>query len=178
MAIRNILDSLGNVVGSLTLPDETTEAQWEAALGPYAIAIPEAPNTSVNILTYKVQSTANVTTSSGTAATVGGMTIVPQAGVYQARFNGGIYTDGASAKGEFGIYINGVLLSETRRDISCNLSLIGGLITISLNAIGVGTVTETEIYLDGTQTIDVRFRSLNGGTIGFSERVFTLMRVR
>jgi hypothetical protein len=37
---KNILDQNGNVIGSLTLPDSTTDAQWAAALAPYANPAP------------------------------------------------------------------------------------------------------------------------------------------
>jgi len=36
MATRDILDYQGNIIGQLTLPDNTTEQQWENALSPYA----------------------------------------------------------------------------------------------------------------------------------------------
>jgi hypothetical protein len=40
MATRNILDYQGNIIGSLTLPDSTSETQWAAALAPYALISP------------------------------------------------------------------------------------------------------------------------------------------
>lgn len=133
---------------------------------------------SSDLNTQITSATGNVSTSSGTASTVSGMTKTPPAGSYLVQFNGSIYTGGASAIGEFGIYKNGVLVTETRRDISCNLQLLGGLITISLNTIGVGTYTAGEIVADGNDIIDVRYRSTNGGTIGFKERVLTLIKVK
>lgn len=178
MATRNILDSLGNVVGSLTLPDTTSEQDWQAALSPYAAVNVAVPINAPLIKTTNITGSGAVTTSSGTASIIGNMSITPDAGTYLAEFNGGIYTGGASATGEFGIYIDGVLIAETRRDISCNLTLLGGLVTVSLNSIGVGTNTATQVTLNGTQAIEVRFRSTNGGIIGFNERVFTLIRVR
>jgi hypothetical protein len=44
---RNILDSEGNIIGEMTLPDETTEEEWQAQLLPYAT--PKA----VPVKTYK-----------------------------------------------------------------------------------------------------------------------------
>lgn len=178
MSTRNILDYLGNTIGQLTLDDSTSESDWTNALNPYSIN----PTTLVNVLsgltTINLNAKDTVTTSSSTAATIGSMTSTPKAGTYTANFSGSIYTAGASAVGEFGIYVDGVLLAESRRDISCNLQLLGGLVTVSLNSIGVGTNTSTEIYLNGNNVIDVRFRSTNGGTIGFKERVFNLVKVR
>lgn len=119
-----------------------------------------------------------VTTSSSSPVTIGGMRLQPTSGTYLAFFSGGIYTDGASAKGEFGLYKNGVLIPNTRRDISCSLSLLGGLVTVSVNAIGVGTNTNSQVELNGTDVIEVKFRSTNGGTIGFIERNLILMKVK
>lgn len=177
MATRNILDSLGNIIGELTLPDETTEPQWTSALAVYSTVNP-VPTAPAILQTYTKNESGAVTTSSATAAVVGTMSIIPVPGTYVANFSGAIYTDGASATGEFGLYVDGVLVAETRRDIKCNLTLLGGLVTVSLNSIGVGTYTGSQITLNGTQSIEVRFRSTNGGTIGFNERVLTLIKVR
>lgn len=177
MATRNILDSFGNVIGQLTLPDETSEGAWTAALAPYTLASYTPPISPV-VATAIISGSGSVTTSSAQASTVGSMTYKPAAGTYLIDFNGGIYTGGASATGEFGLYVDSVLLAETRRDISCNLALLGGLVTISLNAIGVGTFTGSQVDLNGSQTVEVKFKSTNGGTIGFNERVLRLMRVK
>lgn len=178
MSTRNILNNLGNVIGELTLPDETTEDQWTSALAPYALSNVSNPVSMQTIATTTVSASGATTTSSSTPSTIGGMTIIaPVAGKYIANFSGSIYTAGASATGEFGIYIGGTLVSETRRDISCNLTLLGGLVTVSLNSIGVGTYSGTEVTLNGSQNIEVKFKSTNGGTIGFNERVFTILRV-
>lgn len=47
MATRNIMDVNGNVIGQLTLPDDTTDAAWAVALAPYAM--PPASTTSTLI---------------------------------------------------------------------------------------------------------------------------------
>lgn len=177
MATRNILDSNGNIIGQLTLPDSTTEQQWQETLSLYT-QIPQAITDRTLIDSYTVTANDPVTTSSSQEAVIGGMSLIPKPGKYIAIYNGSIYTAGASAVGEFGIYINDILKSETRRDISCNLQLLGGLVTISVNAIGIGTYTGTEIVLDGTQRVEAKFKSTNGGTIGFKERVLTLIKVR
>lgn len=173
---RNILDSNHIIVGQLSLPVGTAEAIWTAKITAYSQLV-------VNIIgdiigTISLNSANQTTTSSATASVIGGMTATPDPGKYVALFSGSIFTGGASAVGEFGVYVDGVLLPETRRDISCNLQLLGGLVTVSLNSIGVGTYTGTQVTLNGTNTIDIRFKSTNGGTIGFKERVFTLIKVR
>lgn len=174
---RNILDGNDHIIGTLTLPNTTTESAWASFLSNFDI--PGLPFSLPNIInTLTANSSSPVTTSSGTPSIIGSMSIKPVAGTYLAFFSGNIKTDGASAKGEFGIYVNNVLLPETRRDISCALTLLGGLVTVSLNTIGVGTYTGTQIDLDGTQTLSAQFKSNNNGTIGFNERTLMLLRIK
>lgn len=172
---RNILDPLSNIVGTLTLPDGTAESEWTRLLGQYSS--PPATIIPSILGTTTVSATSTATTSSGTTSIIPGMTLMTASGKYIALFNGNIYTSGASSKGEFAIYVDGVIVTETKRAISCNLTLLGGLVTVSLNEIGVGTYTGTELNLTDNQVVTVQFRSTNGGTIGFAERVFTLMKV-
>lgn len=141
------------------------------------IASHTATTPVVSLINTLVDSAEDTVTTSSITPSVLSSIGTPQAGSYVINFSGNIYTAGASAKGQFGIYVDGVILPETRRDISCALTLLGGLVTVSVNAIGVGTQTSAEIEVDGTQTIDVRFNSTNGGTIGFKERVLTLVQV-
>ena len=177
MATRNILDYLGNVIGTLTLPDETSEDQWTQQLAPYAVQTPVVQK-SPAIQTIKKSATDSVTTSVSQPATVSGMEHTPEAGAYIVDFNGAISTGGASAAGKFGIYVDDVLVAETLRPISCNLQPLGGLVTVSLNNIGLGTKTGSEVTVNGNQKIDVKFFSTNGGVIGFGERVLSLIKVR
>lgn len=173
---RNILNQSAQVIGQLSFPVGTPEGTWTSCLAHYSTAAINLIKEILSLKTYAASG--NVTTSSSQASTIGGMTAKPEAGTYLAQFSGGIFTAGASAVGEFGIYVDDVLLTETKRPISCNLSLLGGLVTVSLNAIGVGTQTSTEVTLNGNQTIDVKFKSTNGGTIGFAERTFQLIKVK
>lgn len=177
MSTRNILDSLGNTIGQLTLPDEATEGQWTAALTPYTVVTPVVTAAAL-IKTIKKSGVDTVTTSVSQPSTISGMLDKPEAGAYLIDFSGAISTGGASAAGKFGIYVDDVLVAETLRPVSCNLQLLGGLVTVSLNNIGLGTKTGTEVVVNGNQVIDVKFFSTNGGVIGFGERVMTMMKVR
>lgn len=173
---RAVRDSGNSIIGYLTLPIGTAEAVWTAKIAQYQQVVVNLVEDILDTLLFNASS--STTTSSATPSTIGGMTATPETGKYVLQFSGSIFTGGASAVGEFGIYVDGVLVAETRRDISCNLQLLGGLVTVSLNSIGVGTNTGTVLNLNGTNVVDVRFKSTNGGTIGFKERVFTLLRVR
>lgn len=174
---RNILDGSSAIIGTLTLPTTTSEPEWALKLALYTVS-----GLSINVEdileTLLSNATSAVTTSSSTASVIGGMTSTPVAGTYLAFFSGNVKTDGASAKGEFGIYVDGVQLTETRRDVSCALTLLGGLVSVSLNTIGVGTYTGTKVQLNGNNTLDVRYKSNNGGTIGFNERSLMLIKVK
>ena len=48
MAIRNIVDYLGNVVGELELPDDTSEEVWTEKLAPYALTPESAQEKYLN----------------------------------------------------------------------------------------------------------------------------------
>jgi hypothetical protein len=174
--IENILDGQGNIIGTLSFPDGTDQGTINAALALYTVASPVIPRTPL-LNTITISQTGQVTTSAASPQTLQGMSCTPAAGTYIVQFSGSVNTNGSSASGTFGVYVNGILIPETNRPISCNLSLLGGLVSISLNAIGVGTYSGTQIVLDGNSVLDVRFSSTNGGTIGFNERVLTLLKV-
>lgn len=173
---KNVLDHHGSIIGTLSLPSTTSEQYWSLILTYYA-AVAAGSTTPDSLNTTFLSATGSVTTSSASAVTVSGMTVKPSSGSYLAFFNGSVSTNGASAAGQFGLYVDGVLISETKRDISCNLQLLGGLVSVSLNTIAVGTYTGGKITLDGSQTLDLKYRSTNGGTIGFLERTLMLIKV-
>lgn len=126
--------------------------------------------------TYYVSSTSVVSTSSTTMALVGSMTVTPPAGSYLIFFGAKANTSGVNAQSEYGIYVGGTLVPETKRELSCSLTLLG-VITVSLNTIGVEARTSSRISVDGTQTVEIKFRSVNGVAVSFGERSLTLVRV-
>lgn len=76
---RNILNHSGEIVGELTLPDETTEEQWTDALAPYAAA-PVQP-TLQQIITRKIQTSIEFGEQIVLEATVGNVAMgITQAG--------------------------------------------------------------------------------------------------
>jgi hypothetical protein len=174
--VVNILDVNNNIIGTLTVPAGTSQEVINALLAQYTIPSP-APAIIQDIDTITLTDTSSATTSSATPTALPGMSTTPQAGTYVVNFSGSINTAGTNATGAFGIYVNGALLPETNRTISCNVSLLGGLVTLSVNAIGVGTCTGTQVTLGGTDTLSVMYASTNGGTIGFNEKVLTLIQV-
>lgn len=176
METRNVLNNGGDTIGQLSLPVNTSEAIWTAKLAQYASIISLTSATD-NINTSVLTSSAPVTTSSASPTLVSGMTTKPSAGNYLVFFNGSASTNGANAAGSFGLYLNSVLIPETKRDISCNLQLLGGLVSISLNTIAVGTYSGGKVTMDGNSTLELKYYSSNGGTIGFSDRTMMLVKV-
>lgn len=141
-------------------------------------AIEEAKTTAITTLNYyHVTDNSIISTTSNTFVSVSGMSITPVAGTYMVTFSGKSTMTGASVRSEYAIYSGGSLIPNSLRETSCNLTLLGGLVTISLNTIGVGANTSTIVTVNGSQTIDVRYRSVNGGTIQVTERNLTLIRV-
>lgn len=176
MITQNILDSLGNVIGTLSFPDGTDSGTISAAVALYASATAVAISVpSLNTITTSL--TTSITNSASTPMVAIATPAFAPKGTYIVQFSGSVNTGGSSASGTFGIYVNGGLLPETNRPISCNLTLLGGLVSVSVNQIGIGTYSGTQIVLDGNSTLDVRFASSNGGTLGFTERVLTLIKV-
>lgn len=173
--VRNVLDPLSNVIGTLTFPDGTSEDAITAALSIYSSAVIDPIVEGVK--TLAISSTSTTTTSSSTYTTISEMTLIPPKGTYIVSYSGSVNTGGSNASGSFAVHVNGTIVSDTRRDISCTLSLLGGLVTISTNAIALGTYSGSRIQMNGTDTLDVRFKSTNGGTISFLERTLTLMKV-
>lgn len=176
METRTVLNNSGQTIGQLSLPVGTSEQIWALKIAQYAALVgPYSPSDSINSLV--LTGSTPVTTSSATPSLVSGMTIKPAPGSYLVFFNGSASTNGANASGSFGLYLNGILISETKRDISCQLQLLGGLVSISLNTIAVGTYSGGKVTMDGTNTLELRYFSANGGTIGFSDRTMMLIKV-
>lgn len=174
---RNIVNGSAQIIGTLKLPAGTAEAIWTVLLAFHGGLISSIP-ASDDIDTLVLTGSGSVTTSSGQPSLVPGMTAKPTAGSWLIFFNGSASTNGANAAGSFGLYKDGVLITETKRDISCQLQLLGGLVSISLNTIAVGTYSGGKVIVDGTNTIELKYLSSNSGTIGFSDRTMMLIKVK
>ncbi len=120
-----------------------------------------------------VNSNAATTTTSTTFSVVGGMSITAVVGGrYELVFSATVYTDSNNATGELSVFINGVQNTNSTRDIQ---------------AIGAGLASVSDVRVPGEltnrfdvnpgDTLDIRFRSVNGGTIGIGNRNYILRRV-
>lgn len=171
---ENIWASDSNVLDAITSGELAVSTDGINFLNPSVGLITITSEQS--LITLYASATNLVSTSSSSFSVVGSMTVTPPAGDYLIFFGTKANTSGVNAQSEYGIYIGGILVPETKRELSCSLSLLG-IITVSVNTIGVEARTSSKVSVNGTQSIDVRFRSINGVSIAFGERSLTLVKV-
>lgn len=140
-------------------------------------AIEEAKAAASNTVITYVSDTSNQTTTSASYTNITGMTSTPASGTYLVIFNGKASTSGASAGGSFSIAVAGSTQTDSVRDISCNLVLLGGLVTISVNTIASSMTCVSRVTVNGSQAITAQFKSNTGGTISVTEKNMTIMKV-
>ncbi len=127
--------------------------------------------------TERSTGSSGLTRSAQTFSQISGMVKTPAAGRWLVIFNARAVTTGASTQGEFQIYKNDIAIVETLQEVSCNLVLLGGLVTISLNTVGGNATCIGDVLCNGTDVIDVKWRSANGGTVAVSSRVLYMVKV-
>lgn len=137
-------------------------------------AIEEAKN--IDTIIY-VNDISTQTTTSTTYANITNMTSTPASGTYFVIFNGHATTSGASSSGLFALALAGSIQTDSVREISSNLILLGGLVTISTNTIGCSMTCVSKITANGSQAITAQFKSTAGGTINIQEKSLTLLKV-
>lgn len=134
-------------------------------------AIEEAQNTLDYIY---LSSNSTVSTTSGTYSVVSGMTTTPAAGTYFVLFTGTFRIADNNADGNFAIFKAGTIVTESTRRLFTTVSILLGLLN---NSIGASGTPMAVVTVDGTQTIDGRFRSTNGNAISCDNRTMILIRV-
>ena len=136
----------------------------------------KAVGASASPIIRTASATALAQTTSNTFTLIPGMSITPPAGKYVVLFNGSIRTTGVNTEAEFGIFLNGTLITNSNRSFR-NTANILGLVTLSTNNSANGSSSITFIATNGSQAVDVRFRSLGGGGIQVGERTLNIIRV-
>lgn len=137
-------------------------------------AIEESKNTATVL---RANVTASTTTSSGTFSVIGGATLTPAAGTYLVIWSGSFaVTSGANGSGEISIFLGGTQQAVTTRTAGINVALLLGLIgTSTVNPGGDSSITT--LVANGSQAIDVRFRSVSGDTMQCSRGNLILLRI-
>lgn len=136
-------------------------------------AIEEAKNTRIY---YNATGTSTLTRTAATFTTVNGMTHTPEAGTYLAFWSGQVDVTNTSGQGEVAIFVNGVQQTALTHQTQI-------VVTVVLGVLGAASITEGGsnitgiVTANGTDVVDVRFRSVDGRTITLSNRSFVLIRV-
>lgn len=142
-----------------------------------ATNVQDAIEESKNLVSItSVTSTSNQTSTSTTYANINTMTLTPAAGTYLVTFNGRASTSGVSAGGLFALAIGGVIQTDSVREVSCNITLLGGLVTVSVNTVANSVTCLSVLTVNGSQTITAQFKSTTGGTINIGERTMYIVR--
>lgn len=129
------------------------------------------------VLNNSVSFTSAVTTSSGTFSVISSQTITPAAGTYLVIWSGSFAViNGANGSGELAIFLGGTQQTVTTRTAGINVALLLGLIgTSTVNPGGDSSICI--LSPNGSQAIDVRFRSISGDTIQASRGNLILLRI-
>lgn len=138
-------------------------------------AIEEARNVVIN---STVSFTSAVSTTSSTFSMVDSLTLTPSmAGTYLVLWSGNVRTaNGANGNGEVAIFSSGSQITDSTRSVNINVALLLGIIgtsTINNNAGSITTVTT----VNGSQAIDVRFRSTSGDTVTADRGRLTVLKI-
>lgn len=137
-------------------------------------AIEEAKNTMTY---YSTSFTSAVTTTSSTYSVISAQTITPAAGTYLVIWSGSFaVTSGANGSGELSVFMGGTQQAVTTRNAGINVALLLGLIGTSTTNPG-GDSSISILSPNGSQAIDVRFRSVSGDTVQAARGNLILLRI-
>ena len=127
-------------------------------------------------LTYSTSFTTAVTTTSSTFSVISSQTITPPAGTYLTIWSGSLaITNGINGSAEIAIFLAGTQQTVTTRTAHINVTSLGLITSAYLNPGGDSIITLLSV--NGTQAIDVRFRSPDGDTVRADRGNLILLRV-
>lgn len=136
-------------------------------------AIEEAKSSSVY---YSATGTSTLTTTSTTFSVVSGMTMTPVAGTYLVMFSADVEARNVNGQGEVQIFNGGSAVTGTNRQIELEVALLLGLIGTARLNIGAGCLFGV-VTANGTNAIDIRYRSIDGQTITITSRAMFAFRI-
>lgn len=129
------------------------------------------------IVKTQLTATSTVTTSSATFSVISGMTTTPIAGTYLIQYSGSMaITSGVNGSAEIAIFQNGTVVTHTTRTMSLTVALALGLIGTAAVAPS-GSDTTAIVTLNGSETIDVRFRSVSGDPFRCTSRSMQIIKI-
>ena len=125
---------------------------------------------SIALVSTEVSSTSNISTTSTSPTTAGGMTITPEAGTYIVWFSSWGEHNNNGAELAIGIAVDGTDVAGSRR-------LWGG--TNSSDDVFATLATQATVTITAGQTIQGRFwKVVGGGAVQLNERTLTVLRIR
>lgn len=136
-------------------------------------AIEEAKSSGIY---YSAAATSTISTTSGTFSVVGSMTLTPVAGTYLCIFSADVETGNVNGQGEFQFFNGGVAISGTKRQVELEVALLWGSIGTARLNVGAGCFFAV-VTANGTNAIDVRYRSVDGRTVTVTSRSMFMLKV-
>lgn len=128
------------------------------------------------LVTTQLSQTGLVSTTSSAFAPVSGMSLTPTTGTYVLLFTAFFYTSGVNTQGEVILRVGGVEVAHSRR-IQYDDAAILGLVTLSTNQGGSSATIAAQFSVNGSQAVEILFRSATGGTTYIRERTLLLIQV-
>lgn len=125
---------------------------------------------NLTITPIVLSSTTSINTTSATFAVLAGITTTPAAGTYLIFFTADAAITGGDTNGDVQLFVAGAAVPETMRNFGANASFGDAPISGSVSFQWVATV-------NGSQTIDVRYRENGGDTFNISERALILIPI-
>lgn len=159
--------SAGTYGSSTQIPQFTVDARGH---------LTNASNQTLNIGHTYLSSTTVVSRTANTFTTINGMTTTPAAGTYLCIYSGEARMSNLNGLGEISFFVAGTQQSATTRAIEIEVALLLGLIGSSIVETGA-SISVGIFTVNGSQTIDVRYRSVDGQTISIGNRTLALIKV-
>ena len=126
---------------------------------------------------YSVSFTSAVTTTSSTFAQVDGLTLTPPAGTYIAHWSGNVaVTSGANGTGQIALFIDTTQQTVSTRSFGITVALLLGLIGTATTQPGGGE-SSMPLTVNGSQSINVKFKSVSGDTCQATQGILYLVRI-
>lgn len=125
---------------------------------------------------YSATGTSTLTRTAGTFITVTGMTHKPAAGTYLAIWSAHVRTNDVSGNGEVAIFVGGIQQTPLTHGIELDVTIILGALGVAKLTEGAGNIIGV-ISVNGSQTVDVQYRSIDRQTVTITNRSFVLLRL-
>jgi hypothetical protein len=117
-----------------------------------------------------VSATADVSTTSSTYAQMGSMTATPASGVYVVTFSGSGNVASGGDDAVYALYSAGSIVQHSERNLSWN----GGA---HANALEMAMYTQAVVTVNGSQVIEMRYKTTSGSAFTVHGRSMILVKV-